>query len=82
MQFFRGKTVQTGVVLVLFVILMIVFTQIWEFQLRAGQIVMFLVSILFGLLINFLLFIRLARSRSSLLRFGAFLSRSTKAYTC
>lgn len=55
-NFFGEKTVQTGVVLVLFVILMTVFTQIWEFQLRAGQIVMFLVSILFGLLINFLLF--------------------------
>lgn len=81
-NFFGGKTVQTGVVLVLFVILMIVFTQIWEFQLRVGQIVLFLVSILFGLLINFLLFIRLVRSRSSLLRFGVFISRSTKASIC
>ncbi|MBD3922232.1 ABC-2 family transporter protein [Paenibacillus sp. PR3] len=55
-NFFGGKTVQTGVVLVLFVILMTVFTQIWGLHLRVVQVVMFLVSILFGLLINFLLF--------------------------
>jgi ABC-2 type transport system permease protein len=35
---------------------MTVFIQIWGFPLRVGQIVMFLVSILFGMLINFLLF--------------------------
>ncbi|TYP76808.1 ABC transporter permease [Paenibacillus methanolicus] len=55
-NFFGGKTVQTGVVLILFAILMIVFTRIWEFHLRGEQIVLFLVGILFGLLINFLLF--------------------------
>ena len=81
-NFFGEKTVQTGVVLILFVILMTVFTQIWGFQLRVGQIVMFLVSILFGMLINFLLFIRLVRLHSSLLRFGACISRSTKASIC
>lgn len=55
-SFFGGKTVQTGIVLVLFVGLMLIFSQIWEIRFSAVQIMLFLISILLALLINFLLF--------------------------
>lgn len=55
-NFFGGKTVQTGIVLVLSAVLMFIFTQIWDVKFRAVQVMLFLVTILFGLLINFLMF--------------------------
>lgn len=55
-NFFGGKTVQTVIVLVLSAVLMFIFSQIWDVQLRVVQVMLFLVSIVFGLLINFLLF--------------------------
>ncbi|MBB3114185.1 ABC-2 type transport system permease protein [Paenibacillus phyllosphaerae] len=55
-SFFGGKTVQMGIVLLMLVVMMIIFAQMWEIQFGVMRTVFFLASIVFGLLINFLLF--------------------------
>lgn len=55
-NFFGGKTVQTGIVLIILVLMMMMSAQVWGIKVEIVRVLLFFVSILLGLFLNFLLF--------------------------